>query len=142
MRPLGDREAHAQCGWCVRDDVCTQPVPQDALHVLTGPPWRVVVEQQGDERLDREDTDKTALIPQSLVDEACKALQTLALLRAQFRPCIAKQRLWITEREERLAGHVPQRWPWPALTTVRRRPVVERTCRAMGLLRCLCGSRA
>jgi hypothetical protein len=106
--------------WRVRDDVCTQPVPQHALHVFAGPPWRVVVEQQSDDGLDRDHTHQTALIPQSLVDEARKELQTLTLRSAQLRPRIAEQRIWITEREERLAGYVS-----PALAVAGRYEPVE-----------------
>src|SRR5438477_4705065 len=91
----------------VRNYVRAQPIAQNVVHVLAGPPWRVVVEQQSDDRLDRDDAHETVFIPQSLVDEATKAPKTIVLLGAQFRPRIAEHRFWIAQREQRLTWHVP-----------------------------------
>jgi hypothetical protein len=54
---------------CTREDDCVEPVAQDVLNVLAPPPGFLLVEQQGDERLDCDGPHQTRVVMQPLVLE-------------------------------------------------------------------------
>ena len=85
-------------GWGAGDDQGTQPASEEVLQMLVSDPRRVVVEQQGDERLHRDRPDYAPGVAEPLVHETAEALETRTGFGAQLWPRVAQDRAGVAER--------------------------------------------